>query len=79
MGEHTPHSPAFLVHVLPPFLLIWTLGAQSSAPRPGGRGEELELPTGQETLTALRAGEGGGEGVGGMGGYGEEGRMWKFL
>ena len=47
--------------------------------RPGGRGEELVLPTEQETLTALRAGEGGGEGVGGMGGYGEEGRKWKFL
>ena len=29
-------------------------------PRPGGRGEELELPTGQETLTALRTGEVGG-------------------
>ena len=26
-------------------------------PRPGGMGEELELPTGQETLTALRPGE----------------------
>ena len=37
-------------------------------------GEELELPTGQETLTTLRAGEGG-EGVGGVGGFGEEG--WK--
>ena len=48
-------------------------------PRPGGRGEELELSTGQETLTALRAGEGGGEGVGGMGGYWEEGRKWKLL
>ena len=36
-------------------------------PRPGGNGEELELPTGQETLTALRTGEGGGEGVGGSG------------
>ena len=47
--------------------------------RPGGRGEELELPTGQETLTALRTGEGGGEGVRGMGGYWEEGRKWKFL
>ena len=34
-------------------------------PGPGGRGEELELPTGQETLTALRDEEGGGEGVGG--------------
>ena len=48
-------------------------------PRPGGRGEELEFPTGQETLTALRTGEGGGEGVGGMAGYGEEGRKRKFL
>ena len=35
-------------------------------PGPGGRGEELELPTGQETLTTLRDGEGGGEGVGGI-------------
>ena len=48
-------------------------------PRPGGRGEELELPTGQETLTALRAGEGGGEEVGGMGGYWEEGPKWRLL
>ena len=32
-------------------------------PGPGGRGRELELPTGQETLTALGDGaEGGGEG-----------------
>ena len=31
-----------------------------------GWGEELELPTGQENLTALRTGEGGGEGVGGV-------------
>ena len=37
---------------------------------PGGRGEELELPTGQETLTAFRDGEGGGEGVGKRGGNG---------
>ena len=36
-------------------------------PGPGGSGEELELPTGQETLTALRDGEGRGEGVGGSG------------
>ena len=35
--------------------------------------------TGQETLTALRTGEGGEEGVGGVGGYWEEGRKWKFL
>ena len=48
-------------------------------PRPVGRGEELELPTGQETLTALRTGEGGREGVGGVGGHWEEGRKWKFL
>ena len=47
--------------------------------RPGGRGEELELPTGHETLTALRTGEGGGEGVGGVGGYWEEGMKWEFL
>ena len=48
-------------------------------PGPGGSGEELELPTGQETLTALRDGEGGGDGVGGMGGCWEEGRKWKLL
>ena len=48
-------------------------------PEPGGRGEELELPTGQETLTALRDKEGGGEGVGGVGGCWEEGRKWKLL
>ena len=45
-------------------------------PEPGGREEELELPTGQETLTALRDGEGRGEGVGGMGVYRDEGRKW---
>ena len=44
-----------------------------------GLGEELELPTGQENLTALRTGEGGGEGFGGMGRLWEEGRKWKFL
>ena len=33
-------------------------------PGPGGRGEELGLPTGQETLTALGDKEGGGEGGG---------------
>ena len=48
-------------------------------PGPGGRGEDLELPTGQETLTAFRTGEGGGEGVGGVGVYWEEGQKWKFL
>ena len=47
--------------------------------RPGGRGKELGFPTGQETLTALGNGEGGGEGVGGAGGYWEEGRKWKFF
>ena len=45
---------------------------------PGGRGEKLELPTGQETLTALRDGEGRGEGVGGMGGCWEEGQNENF-
>ena len=54
-------------------------------PGPGGRGEKLELPTEQEILTALRTGEGGGEGVGGgkgvggVGRYGQEGSKWKFL
>ena len=44
-----------------------------------GGGEELELPTGQETLTALGDGVGGGEGVGGVGGCWEEGLKWKLL
>ena len=44
-----------------------------------GGGEELELPTGQEALTALRDGEGGGEEVGEVGGWWEEGRKWKLL
>ena len=48
-------------------------------PGPGGRGEEFELPTGQETLTALRHGEGGVEGVGGVGVCWEEGLKWKLL
>ena len=45
-------------------------------PGPGGRGEELEPPTGLEALTALRDGEGGRgeggewEGVGRRGGNG---------
>ena len=47
--------------------------------RPGGSGEELELPTGQETLTALRTGEGEGEEVEGVGGYWEKGQKRKFL
>ena len=46
-------------------------------PGPVGRGEELELSTGQETLTALRTGEGGGEGVRGRRrGSGRNGRVW---
>ena len=48
-------------------------------PGPGGRGRELELPTGQETLTTLRDEEGGGEGVGGVGGCWEVGQKWKLL
>ena len=44
-------------------------------PGPGGSGEELELPTGQETLTALWTREGGGEGVGGRRGSGGNGRV----
>ena len=41
--------------------MYWLFGMlvclDAHLPRPGGRGEELELPTGQETLTALRTGE----------------------
>ena len=63
--------------------MYWLFGIlvclNAHLPRPGGWGEELELPIGQETPTALRTGEGGGEGVGGVGGYWEEGRKWKFL
>ena len=48
-------------------------------PGPGGRGRELELPTGQETLTALGdGGEGGGE-WGEWEGVGRGGRKWKLL
>ena len=53
-------------------------------PGPGGRGRELELPTGQETLTALGdGGEGGGEwgeweGVGRGGGNGNFYNLIKF-
>ena len=43
----------------------------SHLPWTWGGGQELELPTGQETLTALGDGEGGGEGVGGVGGGAE--------
>ena len=63
--------------------MVWLFGIlvclYTHLPRPGGRGEELEFPIGQETLTALRTGEGGGGGVGGMGGCWEEGRKWKLL
>ena len=63
--------------------MYWLFGIlvclDAHLPRPGGRGEELELPTSQETLTALRTGEGGGEGLGEMVGSGEEARKWKFL
>ena len=47
-------------------------------PGPGGRGEELGLPAGWEALTALGTGEGRGEGVGGVGGYWEEGKNLDF-
>ena len=61
--------------------MYWLFGIlvcfDAHLPGPGGRGEELGFPTGQETLTALGNGEGGGDGVGGAGGYWEEGRKWK--
>ena len=48
-------------------------------PRSGGKGEELEIPTGKEFLTALSAGEKGGEGLEEVRWYWEEGRKWKLL
>ena len=52
-------------------LAFWDPGLfDAHLPGPGGRGKELGFPTGQETLTALGNGEGGGEGVGGVGGVG---------
>ena len=63
--------------------MYWLFGIlvcfDAHLPGPGGRGEELGLPTGQETLTALRNGEGVREGVRGVGGYWEEGKKGKFL
>ena len=46
--------------------------------RPGWRGEDLGLPTGQGTLTALRTRERGGGG-GKDEGKREARRRWKFL
>ena len=48
-------------------------------PGPGRRGKELELPTGQETLTTLRDEEGGGEGGGKWEGVGKRGIMETFI
>ena len=63
--------------------MYWLFGIlvylDAHLPRPGGKGVELELPTVQETLTALRTGEGGGEEVGGVRGNWEEERKRKFL
>ena len=53
------------------FLGSWSVWMLTFLDLEGG-GEELGLPTGQETLTALGTGEGGGEGVRGAGGYCEE-------
>ena len=58
--------------------MYWLFGIlvclDAHLPGPGGRGEELGRPTGQETLTALGTGEGRGEEVGGVRGYWEDGR-----
>ena len=48
-------------------------------PGPGGRGKDLELPTGQETLTALGDEEGGGGGVGGSGRVGGNGNFYNLI
>ena len=47
-------------------------------PGPGRRGEELELPTGLEAMTALRDGEGGGGGGAEWEGVGRRGRNGNF-
>ena len=82
MGDRIPCSPYLLFHFLSPSAphldFADPVRLDTHLPGPGGRGE-LELPTGQETLTTLRDGEGGGEGVGGVGGWWEEGRKWKLL
>ena len=62
------------------YWLFWILVClDAHLPRPGWREKDLELPTGQEILTALRTGEGGEEGVGEGEGYWKNGRKWKFL
>ena len=45
-------------------------------PRPGWRGEDIGLPMGQGTLTALKTREGGGGVVESVGGKLEVGRRW---
>ena len=64
------------------YCMDWLCGSlvcfDAHLPRPGWRGEDLGLPTGQGTLTALRTGEGGEGGVRGVGGYWEEGRNGNF-
>ena len=47
-------------------------------PRPGWRGEDLGLPTGQGTLTALCTGDGGGGGMGEGKGNGRRGGGGNF-
>ena len=48
--------------------MYWLFGIlvrlDAHLPGPGGRGEELGFPTGQETLTALGNGKGVGRGAG---------------
>ena len=73
------HWDLFPLHILD----FWDpVCLDAHLPWPGGRGEELELPTGQETLTALRDGEGGGERVGeweGVGRRGGNGNFYKLI
>ena len=65
----------FPLHILD----FWDpVGLDAHLPGPGGRGEELELPTGRETLTAIGDGEGGGEGVGEWEGVGRRGGNGDF-
>ena len=63
--------------------MYWLFGIlvclDAHLPRPGGRGKELELPTGQETLTALRTGDGRGEGLGEWEGIGRREKVEIFI
>ena len=65
------------------YCMYWLCGSlvclDAHFPRPGWSGEDLGLPTGQGTLTALWTGEGGVVELEDGGEKWKEGRRWKFL